>query len=312
MSIKKPIVVKIDQKRVAFKQHKLADSYSSKATSHEQAATTENSNQEIQPYTREYPEHTLPSSYKNKKTQFRNVRPIVIAAVSAVVIGSILGVILLNMFVNIDELTSNGNSNQVGSIGTVDTNDQDDQSESNDKGNSSEGSLKTLPAMNAFVLQGGVFSEETNASDEANRFEQEGYTPVIWEQDEQFYLLVGLSDSKEHAKSLAETLDSHNLEVFVKDWTSPELELDLSEEEREWFQSVQEQWQKSLASISEQESMVLHDWESILETHPQGSDKVDSFIQSSEPILSNLQEANNTESQTLLLKMWKALNKLGE
>ncbi|MUK86971.1 hypothetical protein GMD78_00960 [Ornithinibacillus sp. L9] len=312
MGEKKTISVKIDQKKVELQKKKKdfpnPETFSFHKGNVEQAATTDEArNEEVQPFARQYSDQFVHSKRKVNPSNFRKIRPLVFASISAVVIGSILGIILLNMFVNIDDITNPMNPTPVTSIDT----DEREEQTNNNTGNDGENmSTKTLGTMDGFVLQGGVFSEETNATEVGRDFEEEGFQPVIWNRDNQYYLLVGLSNTQEHAKSNAESLMDLDLEVFVKDWNSGELEMELSEEEYKWFQSFQSQWDQSLASISTQDSIVLTDWNSIFENSPPNSNTVDQFLASIEPYTSKLQDASNQELQYILLGMWYELEAL--
>ncbi|SET70008.1 Sporulation related domain-containing protein [Oceanobacillus limi] len=314
MENKKPIVVKIDDKKIEYQKkirsEKRPDSngYTTTTISREQqAAATDHSHEdEIQPFDRQYDNQLVHSSFKKKKLHSGRIKTFVFSGVSAIIIGSILGIALLNMFVNMDELTGTGNSSPVSTSSNNDSIDNTNSSQSD--GEASGGSSQhTISAMNGYVLQGGVFSEEVNASNEATKFEELGYTPVIWEQDNQYYVLVGLTNTEQHAKSLAQSLKEEGLEVFSKPWSSEAIDLELTTEEYTWFQSLQQQWEEATTSLSQEDTLVLNDWQDIIDNSPQSSEMIGNFIESIEPFQQDLQDVGHKESQYILLSIWDEL-----
>ncbi len=238
------------------------------------------------------------SNSKNKSgnsTGFRRFKPIIIAIVSAVVIGSVLGFVMLRMFVGIDhELAApdpNSSPNPV-----VNANGDKQQTEAKPV---------KLEAMNAYVLQGGVFAEQANADEWVDKFADAGMPSMVWKQDKQYYLFLGMAADKEQAKGLIATMkESSDLDVFVKEWKTDKMEVKMSGDEQKWYQSFQDQWTKSLSNVNKEKAIAPEDWKQIAADYPKNSKRGDALVKE----MSQIKEVTGTEAQVVLLNLWNAFN----
>ncbi|MEN2765725.1 hypothetical protein [Ornithinibacillus xuwenensis] len=297
MSAKKPIVVRIDGKKTknhASKNNSLEEE--KRATREQAAAAEESSDNRIHTFAREYdPSLMLSKSHATKNGNLNIFKPILIAIISAIIIGSIMGFVMLKIIVNFD--------NDLNNNPTVATADADkDASEKNGIANGSEGSLYKIDTTSAFVLQGGVFSEKANAETESTKFIEAGYDPVIWERDSQFYLLVGIGNTKEDVLQVGESLQSSGIEVYAKEWQVAETEVTLTEEEHNWIHSFQEKWNASLEDGSSEQ--ILSDWKQFLKTAPDQSNAFNTFVKSLEDNVNNLSGESKHEVRYTLLTFW--------
>src|SRR5699024_11887489 len=101
MENKKPIVVRMNGKRA--KSNRKKDNFAAGSkTNNEQAATIEKT---------DAPVPTFARGYKNMKSDNKSIKgslkPIVIAILAAIITGSILGFIMLNMFGSIQDNADN-------------------------------------------------------------------------------------------------------------------------------------------------------------------------------------------------------------
>lgn len=292
MAVKKQIVVRLDGKgkQGSFRKSSYSQVENIERMNEELAAAEESSDSKIHTFTRNYDTPLLSQSSSKSKSNFHIFKPIIIAIISAIIIGSIMGFIMLKIIVNFDnDLTvtqdyvapTNGEEN--GNEGTTTT--------------STETSQYKIDAMSAYVLQGGVFSSVAGAEVESEKFVDAGYSPVIWEKDNQFFLLVDLGLSKEALQQDVTSLKESGIEVYAKEWQLSEQELELTKEEHEWIVSFQDKWKLSL----ETGNIEAEQWQQIVDQAPTQSEKLSSLVRSIEENVS----ADDKNTEGVLLKTWK-------
>ncbi|MBS3679447.1 SPOR domain-containing protein [Ornithinibacillus massiliensis] len=295
MSAKKQVVVRLDGKGKRENTNKSGHIHvNKKNVSEEIAATEESSHNQIHTFARNYDTSTISSSTAKKQTTFHMFKPIIIAIISALTIGSIMGFVLLKIIVNFD-------NNLNGTPAVAMPIEGEEKGKDDNQGNASkvDTSHYMLDSMSAFVLQGGVFSSIANAEAESGKFVEQGYAPVIWEKDNQFYLLVTMRRSKEDLQSDINSLKEKGIEVYAKDWQTSEKEVALTKEEYDWVVSFQEQWNLSLENGSLDEET----WNALIEQAPKGSTELNSFVTQMEELLTSKE---NTE--IVLLNLWNSLD----
>lgn len=295
MSAKKQVVVRLDGKAKRENTKKSGHIQVNKGNVREEiAATEETSHNQIHTFARNYDTSSLSSSKAKKQTTFHMFKPIIIAIISALIIGSIMGVVLLNIIVNFD-------NNWNGTPAVAMPIEGEEKGKDDNQGNASTGDTSPymLDSMFAFVLQGGVFSSTANAEAESGKFVEQGYAPVIWEKDNQFYLLVTMGRSKEDLQSDINSLKEKGIEVYAKDWQTSEKEIVLTKEEYDWIVSFQEQWNLSLENGSLEEET----WNALIEQAPKGSTELNSFVTQMEELFTS---KDNTE--IVLLHLWNSLD----
>lgn len=239
---------------------------------------------------------TIAFSKKKSRTKFQ-ISPLLTATLTAILIGLFLGVLMLNMFTNKENHASTNNPQQA-----VGQNDEDDMDQTETK-------PTTLKQMKAFVLQLGVFSGIENVSSWSETYQQEGYSSIHFHRDDQYFLFAGLAETKEKAKEFATTLLSDDIDVYVKEWITNEIEMELTAEESEWFTSFQEQWQTSLQSLERQEGVILNDWNNLIESYPTDSEKITQLVEVIQ-LLTEANTENDLELQNKILNIWKVYEKV--
>jgi len=297
MSAKKPIVVRIDGKQAKEKFNRERNrniEVVEKIGIEEAAAMEESSENNIHTFAREYDPTLKLSKTKKQNTNLNMFKPIIIAIISAITIGSIMGFVMLKIIVNFDN-----DVNATPAYQTIPGQGQDDQNKSVEDETTSGGTLITLDSMSAFVLQGGVFSSASNAEAESSKFIDQGYSPVIWEKDSQYYLLVSSGLSKEDLQDDINVLVGSGIDVYAKEWVIGESEIKLSEEETNWVSSFQDQW-----NIATGKGLIEVDtWNKMVEQAPKGTESFNSFVTS---LKEQLTSFNDNNSGQLLLAMWKS------
>lgn len=264
------------------------------ASQTEQAATLQESSEDPIPVLAKE-DKPYPKNKTGKNNRFSHFKPVIIAIVSATVIGSVLGFVMLRMFVGIDHELAAPSPN---SLPTAAVNADEDKQQQE-----AEAKPITIESMNAYALQGGVFSEKANADKWAEKFTDAGMSSMVWEQDEQYYLFLGLTEEKEQAKNLvATTKESSDYDVFVKEWSTDKVEVEMSGEEQKWFQSFQDQWAKSLAGVNKEKALLPADWEPIAASYPKESERGKDLVDA----ISKVEETTGTDAQITLLNLWNA------
>ncbi|GAB3050191.1 SPOR domain-containing protein [Virgibacillus ainsalahensis] len=232
-----------------------------------------------------------------KQNKSKSIKPVLLASISAIVIGSILGVVMLRMVTGIEGEAVQGDGTPPVTVGTG----EEDESPT-------ESSEFTLKQMEAYVLQGGVFSESANAKEWADKYNQAGLPNIIWQRDNQYFLLVGIAGTKDEAKQLINTMESYQFDVFSKEWTTDQKEVELSANEQDWLQSFQEQWVKTV-NASNNEEIDTAGWEKLMEDYPEDGEKLMNLNEE----VSSLQEEVKQDEMILqqkLLSLWLEYDKI--
>lgn len=230
-------------------------------------------------------------------------KPIILAIISAVCMGGIFGLIMLKVVGSIGDYgstqpTANG----------VPSNLNGEENNNTNVDDNSDGTSYTLPALKAYVIQGGVFEEESSVNEWKDSFQDAAFSPVVWQADDKYYLFVDVAKTKEHANKIVdETMDTYGLDVFQKEWNTDGAALNLSQEEEEWMDSVTELWNKSLARIDEKAEFPIDNWKQLRKDAPEMEKQVDSFHQKLTELISNLDNPSNQEAAGFLLQVWSAL-----
>lgn len=241
-----------------------------------------------------------------KKGNVRTFRPIIVAIVCALVIGTGLGVIMLNMITNINDQVSHGSVQNIPPVANDNT--EREQTEETKK----QHTTVALESISAHVLQGGVFTEQENAEASAKLFDHAGFPTSIWNRDDNYYLFVGLAKTKEQAQEIGSEMTDDTLEIFVKEWTTKQTELSLTDEEQSWIQSFVKVWNESLDGLSEpQEEFPIENWQALADKFPDDTTSLTNLG----ALVNDVIDQDNKEisifsRQHMLLMMWKQYDAL--
>ncbi|WP_164668475.1 SPOR domain-containing protein [Virgibacillus doumboii] len=270
------------------------------------AATLEDSNSnEVPAFVRSYSHDDENERFFGRKGRFSIFKPIIFASVSAIIIGSILGLFMLSMFVDIDNSLSQQDNNLPAMIDEEDNKKEEDENKESD---STAVSAVTMDATNAFVLQAGKFGNEANAKEMANTFNQSGFSVMVWTKDNYSYVFAGIANSKQLASQLTTEFSEQQLEVYVKEWTTESFELQLNDDEKKWLQSYKKQWNESLVAVSKEESISKEDWKNVIDSTPEKSDRLSGFTDFLKKELNNIGQAGKWQEQRILLNLWYQLH----
>lgn len=236
------------------------------------------------------------SSSKNRRSKQRiprRLKTVIIAFLSAIIIGTILGFVMLHMMTNI-----NG-GHRVASSTNI------DEKENNTVNDTTSIELEE---MSGYVVQAGVFSDPSNAKEWAETYKQAGLQTVTWKREGHYYLLVGLTSTLEEAKQLEAELQSYEYDLFIKEWKTDSSKIKTTDEEGTWLQLFQSEWQVALNNIYGESDLAIEDWEHLLNEVPsvnQFSNLYDIMAHYFKE--NNMQQASEHDIQIMLLNMWREL-----
>lgn len=294
MDKRKTIIVWMDGKKTKITKNNNTDEFT-----REQAATREDNgeNKPIPTYVRQNTiENEVPFK-KGKKQNTKNYKQIFIAGISAIVLGVGLGLFMLNMFTNIDTDTINPLTKTSGQ-----------PSDSSSGAATTEASTYKLESLEAFVLQAGLFNDETNLSKVQEKFEQAGLVTMVWKSDNQFYLFANIAGTKDQADSKKTSYQEMDLETYAKKWQTSETEVNITKGEYEWLQRFNSLWNQSLQNVSNNKALITDDWNKWIEAYPTGGEKTAPFYEKVKSLQSDIKDANETTSPNILLKLWNAFD----
>lgn len=226
------------------------------------------------------------------------IGPFLTASFTAILIGLFLGLIMLNMFAKKDDYVS--------------TNDQQSAAVQKDEDVKEQAEQKlttSLKQINAYVVQLGVFSEQKNANTWSETYEQVGFPSTSFQKDNQYYLFTGMAKTEQKAKEFAEILLKEDIEVYVKEWITSEVEVELTEEEDEWLKLFHQQWEETLQLLEGKEKVPMNGWIELTKNYPLYSEPIIQLVEAIQLIPKNEMESN-FELQNHLLKIWKVYDEV--
>lgn len=236
---------------------------------------------------------------RNKKQFSTGKKRIAFASLSAIIIGSLMGLIMLNMFGTLHE-EQEYETNQVSKTNT--------SKNAPVEGSSTDKQKHILPTITAFVLQGGVFSEQANLDEMTALFKQVGQETLTWKRDQVTYLFVGLAHDEKIANTLASKMNDKSLETYVKEWSTPETEVSLSSIDYKWLTNFQQLWNQALPSV-QNKTIDGKQWKELYGNQVE-SEEMKSFIKQTSPIIEKLISKPGDITDMHFLKLWLEYEKL--
>lgn len=299
MGKNKLIIVWMNRKKKRLHRNKRYGNQQSLNRLHKEgtAATIEDSDDDSQlpSLVRKHGQDVHRESFLKRKTRFSTFKPILIAVFSAIIIGSGLGLFMLNMFVEI----GHGLNETTGNLPAI-----TDDADANEGDSSAKGTMVTVEPINAFVLQAGVFSGKANADEMAATFKASGFSTMIWKKGNQYFLLAGIAESKQQAEQLASNFGEHKLEVYVKKWHTDSKKVQLSNAEADWIQLYKEQWNKSIASLSSKSHVSKSGWTNVVNSIPEQKDTISEFASFVKSKVTTMKYVNIWDESTKMLSFW--------
>ncbi|MBM7572025.1 hypothetical protein [Aquibacillus albus] len=240
------------------------------------------------------------------------------AAISATLIGVSLGFIMLRMFAGIDnEGVEAAQSTEINPPAVTSTNEASNQTtEESNPGNSASTTALTLDGMEAYIVQGGVFSSMDQAQVWQQHFDSVGIPTMIWENGDEYRIFAGISDSEVYLDEKVSGMSNVDLELYIRPWQTDGFSVDVSSSAADWLEGFLMNWNSTLSLINQDSSHseLATTWEQWLEKTP---DTENSLLQGlSEEAKAFVEVVNDDASmnqlQIQLLHMWKAYTNIGK
>lgn len=222
-------------------------------------------------------------------------KKILFSAVSALVIGTVIGLTMIRLFASSEIAPT-----EVTQVPTVDKDDLQIEEKDNP---TDQTEPITIPQLQGFVVQLGIFSDEVNAEMMIQGLEITDITPIVWQQDGEYFVFGGFSSSEEKAKEVASKLEAQGVESYVKKWEAAEKQVAFNEADTEWVQNFIQLLQTSI----EQGNISQEEWKKMGETEV-NSEHLTPLINS---IQSEVAAINTSEQANLfLLSIWHQLGQI--
>lgn len=218
------------------------------------------------------------TTHFNRKTNIklnRTVKQIILAASSALLIGISFGFITLYMSKQAEQQPAT-----ILNEATVE----------DEKAN---GNTIELESVNAYVVQGGLFSARENADNAGKKFEPAQVPTFVWEREGEYYLLAGIFSNEQVAKKQSKKMNDEGIDVFVKQWETTSKSVSIGESDVSFLKAMIELWNESLQLIDSGENIQFAKWEEVLDKHTNLSESVQLF---KEKTIDNVNHSNSKET----------------
>ncbi|MFZ3576404.1 hypothetical protein [Virgibacillus sp. DJP39] len=299
MNDRKTIIVWMDGKKTKLTKKKNVQH--SHINSEIAAAKETNEDDQIPTYVREnsFETEEFFKTSTSKRKGSKTYKHIFTAIISAIVLGTALGIFMLNMFTNIDI-----NSGPVAGKMNSST-----DSTNNDAGNTGNGtvvsksSTYSLEGFKAFVLQAGLFNENSSVTAVQDQFKQPGIPTMVWKKGEKFYLFATVTNTKDQANAIKSSYKNLNLETYAKEWSVKKAELKITEAEYKWLQDFHTLWNKTLENVSNNKKFSSTDWNSWVKAYPAQGEKTREFYEAIKKLDPKIGEISQNTAPVTLLKL---------
>lgn len=230
-----------------------------------------------------------------KKRKVKLFHPVVLSSIAALLIGTVLGLMVIQFFIGSDNTYDLwGSQSTVPKATTGASPSATEQPQT-----------IQLEAMQAYVLQAGVFSEKENADQIAAQFQKAGVHTMVWNRDDQYYLFADAAGTLEAANSKAEKLKAMQLDVYVKEWIVPSKTLEISTDSYEWVRDFQAQWEASLSTLDQDKNVASEGWKKLKETGSALSLADSKWQQLFDQVVPDWQQFIGNAATIHLLELWK-------
>ncbi|WP_018931436.1 hypothetical protein [Gracilibacillus lacisalsi] len=192
-----------------------------------------------QVFKRKYTPDSSAFNHSKKPSFWSKYKSFIISACTAIVIGSFLGLMMLNIFVDLDpeEVAFEQNTSNDQAVSA--TSDQSDEKD-NTTANAQEGEAFQSQAFNFFVTQAGVFTNQSAAQQLVQELQEDQIESMVWSRDENFHVFVGLKSTHEASKQFTSSAFPSNYELYGgKEWHIDSASISLSEEEKDWLTGLE-------------------------------------------------------------------------
>jgi stage II sporulation protein B len=163
---------------------------------------------------------SFPSKMKKRKNHDKYpIKTLLLSIISALVIGTSFGMMVLHLF--------SGEIGTPAGVATTPTETVNNPSvggaEEGAGGNQNPTASINLPALNVFVVQGGVYSSVENATPIVEQIKEEGFAGTIVNQDEKYFIFLGIGVTDLAGKAIKAPYEEQVQGTFVKALSTAEI-----------------------------------------------------------------------------------------
>lgn len=213
---------------------------------------------------------------------------VILATVSAVLLGLLFGAMTLKLFVAVE-----GGQKTV-EPATVATNAFTSEK--------SEHSLQ----LGSYVLQGGVFTKRKNADEWLEKFKKKNVPAILWERGGNYYLFAGVASGENEAAQLAKKLQKKKLDIYVKEWNVSLSVKNANDAEKKWLDDLEKLWTASIRNASDGQAVSKKEWDKLAATVPEESKQLKALAKQVKAHTEDF-SGKNPDNGLALLKMFKDL-----
>lgn len=232
-------------------------------------------------------------------TSNHSLLKLVVSVGSGVLVGTLMGLLILNVFVGGAGLPQGGSTIDTHLEESSQTTDSTTREPSGTEANASE-----LPELNPVWVQGGVFSNQSGADEHAFERRENGQAAVVHQTDDQYRVFYGIGLTRDDALKIAGELKEAGEEVYLKDdlaVTAITID-DVSTEQAQMLQRLAEEGQRVVAMLGTLSAAGIagneteSEWETMEQSH---RTFVSSLTQLKEGLADEQQQILNTMDQAL-------------
>ncbi len=162
----------------------------------------------------------VPNKQKKKNYKTSLIKSFLLAIISAIVIGTSFGLMILQLFAGSQQPMKNG-IHHIEKVAIPNESDLLEEPLENDEG---PAGIVTVSPLNVYLVQGGLFSTEAAITPILNQIKSKGLSGTIVNQDGMYYLFLGIGSTAEAAKIFLTPYEEiNNIEgAFVKNLLTSE------------------------------------------------------------------------------------------
>src|SRR5699024_9208081 len=195
-------------------------------------------------------------TYKNGKNSSKRDRErkkiwsrIILTALSAILIGTTFGLLMLTIFSNGTETPAVNEANH------------QPTKENQSAGVSAQENQKVeLDDLSGYVIQAGVFQSLEQAELTQETLATQGLQSIIWETETDYRVFLAIYQSEQDADLVGEKITDEGIETYVRQWQSSSESIPLSEEEQAWLTEFQSLWEQSSTDFSSEIEQAWDSW----------------------------------------------------
>lgn len=163
------------------------------------------------------PNNSIYVSSKQKNNNPFPFKTFLLAIISALVIGTSFGLMVLHLFTDNQQIPTSG-TNQPIEVGTTDETDRKEDP----VGNADSVTIATVSELSVFLVQGGVYSTADAVTPILEQMKGKGLAGIVLNQEGKYYLFLGIGSSDQAAKTIRTSFEADIEGAFVKNLITPE------------------------------------------------------------------------------------------